>query len=245
MSKSELTIMRDNSHLVRSGSAFSKPPSVGKKFAEDGEALAFEGASIVCHVPKGSRTFQMLQTLSDELSQKPYAKSFRFLPRSSFHMTIFPCINDQARVPEQWAGGVPLDTPVLEAIEQLNERLGGGNLEAPFEVEPQQLCVDPAVGNTLVLHLKPTTEEDEHRFRALRNSLSELLGIRKPLHNAYRLHFSLAYQTAWLSAGEVEALTIDLADLSQRALEFDGYIEFEAPQLCYYSNMLKFTPVGT
>lgn len=71
-------------------------PTVGTgyKFDYDGQALRYPGNSIVSHVPQDTLFYKNLVELQNEIKQSEFGALHTFLPKNSFHITLFNGTNE-------------------------------------------------------------------------------------------------------------------------------------------------------
>ncbi|WP_221227192.1 DUF1868 domain-containing protein [Novosphingobium sediminicola] len=223
----------------------SRPPDVGRKFADDGRVLPFAGNTIICHLPQqgeASQAFDALLDIYRAMPSRDWMRKVTALPPSSYHMTIFGGANDKTRAYPQWPASLPLDMPMDACNAVLAERLKRfrmGKDAGPFHmrVNPDE----PPIGETpLTIRLLPADEDTTHRLRHLRDHLSQVTGIREPGHENYRFHITLGYQFAPLTDAEVVAYRADLARWKAELARKVPVIALGAPEYCLLADMFAF-----
>jgi hypothetical protein len=182
-------------------------PDVGRKFYPDGRVHPFPGATIVCHVDQQGPNAAYFNALLDVFREAPryaFARKVAFVPPSSYHMTVFDLVTDEARTADRWPDGLALDATLQECNAFLAERLRAFHLETEPQFRMRLSVYVPAERErTLAIRLQPVDAAEEARIRRLRDRLSNALGIRAPNHDTYGFHTTLGYYLRWLSAAEL------------------------------------------
>ncbi len=215
------------------------PIGVPSKFDPDGNVQRFPGNTIVAHLPADSRLYASMLQLYAKLEASPLSKLFALLPPSSWHMTVFEGVCDSVRGDGYWPHDIPRDASLEECTAVFTEKLRKFNL-GDESSPPYRLKV---VGFSsfwvgIGVSLQLATDEEDRRFRGLRDRLSGTLLVRHPQHDHYELHLSMAYFLRYLDDGQKE----DLGKLLQEHLEGGMPRDFElgAPEFCTFENMFKF-----
>lgn len=224
----ELQYNQDTSHKYPSG--------IPGKFDKDGNVQPFPGNTIVCHLSQTSELYASLLELYEKLRTSPHSHLYTLLPPPSWHMTAFEGVCDHVRKPGYWPSDLPLDAPLADCTAHFAEKLSTFDLQCN---PPYRMCVrglDPLeVG--IGLHLEFRDAEQEARFRALRDRISETLGLRHPGHESYGLHLSLAYLLRFPTADQkAEILKLVLDHFESSTVDF----ELGAPEFCTFENMFAF-----
>lgn len=222
----------------------AEPVDVGRKFYADGRVHPFRGNTIICRLDQqGERSgpFNALQDIYRELPATRFFRKITVLPPSSYHMTIFGGANDPDRKPGLWPRDIALNTPIEECNRLLSERLKAATIGP---VVPTRMRVDtsePAIGERpLVIRLLPLDETENRKVRALRDRLSQILGIRAPGHDSYRFHISLAYLVQRLTAEELSAFRSAYVRYHADVARKCPVIEVGRPEFCVFDDMFAF-----
>ena len=106
----------------------------------------------------------------DRLSASSFAGRLGLTTVDSYHMTIFPGANDQARQATGWPSYVPLTATMAECNAAVEERMRNARLKCPL---PLRVIVD--VPGTLsypracTLRMKALNTEEEGKLRCFRS----------------------------------------------------------------------------
>lgn len=201
------------------------PAAVGSKFSATGEVLRYAGNTFICHIDPASEAFAALTEAQSALKAELPAGAFTFMPPPSFHMTVFGGICDPHRSDDRWPEGIDPATPVDRVTERWLTMAQALSLPQSVNIAPSGIF-----GGFSVL-VEGNDEADRAALRAMRQTLREATGIRRPDFATYRFHITLAYNIRWLTP--VEATFVqDLSDrvfaqLGRRAATFAlGPVEF-------------------
>ena len=115
--------------------ASSRSSLAGRKFSLQGDVLPFPGDTIICHIAQFTQLSKDLIALRDSLKALPHATTkFRYLPPSSYHMTVFECDSIGRRKPGIWFEDLPLDASRKLVEEYLVARLKDFDLDAQLPI---------------------------------------------------------------------------------------------------------------
>ncbi|NLR99375.1 DUF1868 domain-containing protein [Rhizobium sp. P38BS-XIX] len=209
------------------------PRHLGTRYNISGVFQPEPGNTVVCHVMEGTRTQRALVAAREKYLAMPEAGQFAFTPVSSLHMTLFQGIIEYRRTQPHWPPDLPLDTPIDEMTEIMDERLKTFSMRDPFKVavmkaRPSGLLVDGA------------TEADRKIMRQWRDALADLLGYRHADHETYAFHITFTYVIERLSD---EALPRWQAMLDEVAAELRAEVpvlELRPPAFCSFEDMNHF-----
>ncbi|CAK7267926.1 hypothetical protein SEPCBS57363_002840 [Sporothrix epigloea] len=218
------------------------PTAVPLKFSIDGVAQRYPGNTIICHLPADSPLIERIIEAQKTLGAHPtFAKSIRFMPSSSFHMTVFDGARETECEPGMWPEGRekhPLDdtTALFSAkLCKLGRELASEGLAPPYRMRFASFSA-PEIG--IGLEVRGVTDEEEARMRLLRDRLADTLGFRAPNHNAYIFHVTTAYMIRHVDGADLVELQNTLASLvSLVDIEF----ELGATEFCTFEDMDVFT----
>ncbi|MBF9041489.1 DUF1868 domain-containing protein [Rhodobacterales bacterium LSUCC0387] len=212
-------------------------PRQGGKFTPDGEVLRHPGNTFLCHVPTDSPLFAGLCAVQDGLIGSPFADSMVFLPRESFHMTVFCGISGAPLGVGGWPAGVRRDAGLEDINEIFRERLSGFRLDGPFRV---RAC---GVNGPNSISMEPDGTAEGFHLRGLRDRLRDLTGLPRDDHETYQFHISLAYMLRFLPAEQADALVSLSEDLFARHLAQVEPITFTSVEFCRFETMFRFDPI--
>ncbi|MCR9177742.1 MAG: DUF1868 domain-containing protein [Alphaproteobacteria bacterium] len=214
------------------------PPAVGSKYYPDGEVRRFPGNTVVCPVPPGGSDMAALIGLRARLRDLAESRAFAFTPPESYHMTLFEGVNEQERVPDIWTRHHGLDAPLDLITSDFCRRLRDLSVPDRIEMRPTGLRKSPRGGFLVELEEAPGG-----RLRAVRDVLSDRLGIRKPRHDDYRFHITLSYQIHWLPPAAAGPLSAALDDAFLAFREQCPMVTLGPPAFCTFEDMHWFEPI--
>ena len=206
----------------------------GGKFAPDGQMLPFPGNTFLCHIDQTSEFYSALSIIQDKLREHPYADYFTFLPKPSFHMTIFCGVSGTPLGSDGWPRGFPLDASLNQITSTFNNRLAQKTFRTGFSVLPEELFVPTSVS------MRGATEQDELTLRKIRTQLEELTGLYRGDVDCYGFHVSMAYVARWLNEKAAEDILQECTSLFDQHLIGCSPIYFDRVEFCSFNNMHKF-----
>lgn len=210
------------------------PASIGTKFDAAGRPLRDPGNTVICHLDPDGTAHAALRAIQDALRAAPEGTAFTFLPPDSLHMTLFEGVIEHEREAARWPSGLPPDAPVEAVTQALSDRLAGIALPQRFGLRPVALFAG------LGLILEGATEADEAALREARDRLAEATGLRKPDHDFYIFHVTLAYPLRFLDPGEAARVVARSEGLlSQHAADLAA-ISLGPPEWCRFETMHRF-----
>lgn len=212
-------------------------PGQGGKFTPDGEVLRHPGNTFLCHVPTDSPLFAGLCAVQDGLIGSPFADSMVFLPRESFHMTVFCGISGAPLGVDGWPAGVRRDAGFGEINKIFRERLLNFQLGGPLRVRAS------GANGPNSISMEPDGTAEGFHLRGLRDRLRDLTGLPRDDHEIYRFHISLAYMLRFLPSEEADALVSLSEDLFARHLAQVEPITFTSVEFCRFETMFRFDPI--
>ena len=207
---------------------------MGGKFTPDGKVISFPGNTFLCHIDPTSEFYEALCTVQDKLREHPKADHFTFLPRSSFHMTIFCGVSGAPLGSDGWPEGFPLDSSLDKITTAYDARLTGIDIPSEFSVLPENLFLPTSVS------MRAATPQDETRLRDLRAKLEQLTGLYRGDVKSYVFHVSMAYVVKWLDERVAADTLKECESLFEEHLARCGPIRFNAIEFCSFNNMHKF-----
>lgn len=75
---------------------------------------------------------------------------------------------------------------------------------------------------------------------ALRDSWSDVVGVRSPRHDEYRFHITIGYLIRPLGSREIRDALVDMASWKARMTRRSPIIEFGRPKYCTFDDMFTF-----
>ncbi|KAL7893659.1 RNA ligase/cyclic nucleotide phosphodiesterase [Trichoderma sp. SZMC 28014] len=217
------------------------PRGIPSKFSSDGVLQRLPGNTLICHLPPTSPLQPGLNAVYASLSSHPVlSKLIHLLPKVSWHMTVLGGIHGDQITPGKRPPafkGRPLEE-VTKAFSQKLKQLGL-ELENEGLAPPYKMKIRGFDGAKVGIGLEVggATAEEEKRIRLLRDRLADVLGLRRPNHETYGFHITMAYLMRYIEGKNRKMLNaLFEKHLSEVQLEFElGAVEF-----CTYENMYAF-----
>lgn len=230
-------------HLTGRSSGAQHPPSVtapggGGKFAPDGAPLPFPGNTFLCHIDPASDAFDALARIQDGLRGLPSARAFTFLPKPSFHMTVFCGVAGIPLDTDGWPADLPAGTPLTEVTNHFAERLRDRTGAAGMRVRATRCDLGAAI------QLVERDLESGRVLRRLRDTLRDATRLDREDHLTYEFHVSLAYQTCWLDAAAAAEYLHALDRIFAASRDGLSDIELGPVEFCEFDTMHSFHPVA-
>ena len=210
---------------------------MGGKFTPEGKVLPFPGNTFLCHVDPQSEFYRALCTVQDELQAHRLADHFAFLPKPSFHMTLFCGVSGSPLGSDGWPEGIPPDASLEQITAEFADRLTCTTFDTAFSVTPSSLSQPNSVT------MQAATAKDERLLRKLRFELESLTGLYRGDVESYSFHVSLAYLVRWLGERSAQELIMECARLFEAHLKNCAPIRFENVALCTFADMRHFNEV--
>ena len=204
--------------------ALAQPPAPAK-FSARGEPLPFAGNTILCPLPAGHPYSQFQQTLRAW-------KSLAVLPEASLHMTVFDGVLDHLRTPPLWPSDLPANAPLDACHNHFDQALANLPFPSLLHLDFQAFHLTPA---TIAIALTPPSDSP---LRNLRNLLSTTLKIRRPNHDAYQFHITLASVLTQPPPPLANLLAAWTAQLRQTTPQ----LSLHAAYFCTFPNLTNFYP---
>nr|WP_320145019.1 DUF1868 domain-containing protein [uncultured Cohaesibacter sp.] len=213
-------------------------PDKGGKFTPDGTVLPFPGNTFICHINQNTAFFEALCTMQDHLRASRYADWFSFLPKASFHMTVFCGVCGDPLGQDGWPEGLPagsdLATTTRHFIDTLEQKRG----EAGFKVKPTGLVL-PAT-----IEMEGLNPVEEGKLRQTRALLEDVTGIRRGDIDSYGFHVSMAYPIRWLTTQQADSVMKEAEALFEALLRDIGPVDLGPVELCLFETMHRYETIG-
>ena len=186
----------------------------------------------------GTAAWRALVDAHDLLMKRDFSSSLAPLPPSSYHMTIFDGVVDAVRDPSHWPKDLPLDAPLSACTQLFQKKLRAFDLgcDPPFRLVARSLQLG---GTALAFQLAPVDSAENRKLRDLRDRLAKHLELRKPDHDKYEFHISMAYLTQWMTPSQTRTLASTAEECLSRVKKA-GVLELDAPEFCIFQNMFGF-----
>lgn len=212
-------------------------PSGGGKFAPDGSTLPYPGNTFLCHLDPESRFFAAVSAMQDRLRSSRFAHYFSFLPKPSFHMTIFCGVSGVALDAEGWPEDVPAGVGLNEINQLFESRLSQVSGPASFSVQPRSLYPNS-------IRLCAANKAEETKLRDMRNRLADATGLHRADHETYEFHASMGYLLQWIPEEDVDALLMHSEQSFAEHLAEIGNMNLGPAEFCDFENMHGFRTRG-
>lgn len=213
-----------------------KPERLGIRLDESGTFLSEPGNTVVCHVVPDSPTQRAMIKVRDRLRELDRNGHFAWTPVSSYHMTVFNGVIESQREQDHWPAELALEASIADTTHYLMPRLTGARPAAPFSVKLDRIT-------PFGLRVSGATSGDQEIIKDFRERLAQRFGYRKPDHDSYGLHLTMAYIVRWLPSEAVETY---LPALQQMTAAFQAEVpvlELGPADFCTFENMNHFEPV--
>jgi len=210
----------------------------GGKFTPEGTPLRFPGNTFLCHIDPTSYAYDVLGTLQDRLRALPTATSFAFLPKPSFHMTVFCGVSGTPLSRDGWPAALPPGTPLTEVTNLFVERLWGLTGATGMRVRAERFDLGTSIS------LVERDLESGRVLRRLRDTLRDATGLDREDHDTYEFHVTLAYLTSWLDAAVAPDYLDALDAIFGESRDALGNIELGPVEVCEFDDMQAFRPVA-
>ena len=209
------------------------------KFDEKGNPLFFPGCTIIFNIPIDTDLSSEIFKFQNKLRELNPPKTYFYLPRSSFHMTLFDCCNLNTENTEYWPKNINNNLNYNEIANKLSKRIQ--NYSLPNKVN---LKLNKFYGGYSMI-LEPFSEEDENILRNCRDELSKLLKIKFKNHQKYTFHITLAYILRKLTQEEINNLLKVNKNLLDEFVKKFPKIVLKDPTVCTFENMLEFKSINS
>lgn len=209
----------------------------GGKFTSDGTPLPYPGNTFLCHIDQTSPFFQAVCAVQDRLINSPFAQHFAFLPKPSFHMTIFCGVSGTPLDNEGWPKDVAPGARLKEINDHFENKIADMKGPEAFFVRPRSL--DP---NSI--RMCAADSDEEIKLRTMRDQLRDATGLHRPDHAGYEFHVSMAYLLKWLRSDEADALlTLSEQSFADHLATFDR-VDLGPVEFCDFDDMRHFRKLG-
>lgn len=224
-------------------SSISKVPA--KKFDTKGIVRPFLGNTIIAPLPQngaGFDTFDLFLDCYRDIPRFPWSDKLTHIPASSYHITLIQGANDQDRNRDKcWPAGIPRDAPFKEVTSKFLELLQKRKMQPAenlvFRPTEDQSC---PYDHTVKIIMVPANERTRETCGRLREELGSLFGLKKPDHESYKFHLTLAYFWQNMSIDEIAELDAARNKWAKNILDNAGEVVFPAVYFCEFKDMFAF-----
>ncbi len=210
--------------------------AVGHKFNSDGSVRNFPGNTIICLLDHSTDVFRRVKEQKDFLACSPAGGCITVLPDESLHMTAIEGVCDKVRERPYWTDRFPLDAPLSEIDDFLEEQWKKIPPLGVVRMRFDQLWMDSGI----CIGLYPDHYEDDKRIRDWRDFVSNITGLRFPGHDRYRFHISLAYGIRMPDEKEDAFLETLKKKFDRMCKEAVFTFEVPEPSLTFFDGMFFF-----
>lgn len=228
--------------LTGQESELPHPPSIsakggGGKFDASGAPLFFPGNTFICHIDTKSAFYKKLCQLQDALKALPQAGGITFLPKESFHMTVFGGVGGEPLCSSGW----PEDINKNSSLDAINhswcERVKQSDYLGGFNVVPMGMRAPYS------LAMQAATETDALALQQARTKLQSLTQLVRDDFRSYRFHITLGYLVNWLDEASAQELVSASNHLFDHYLGDCEPVRLGAVEFCRFESMHQFTPL--
>lgn len=212
------------------------PDRLGIRLDESGTFLPEPGNTVVCHVRQDSASQKAMIKARERLQALDLKGHFAWTPASSYHMTVFNGVIESQRERDHWPSELPLDATIEETTKYIIPRLKGVRPAASFRVKLDRI-------SPFGLSVSGVAEEDDNIIRDFRARLTGPFGFRKPDHDSYRLHLTMAYLIRWLPHDAWQTYLPALQEITAAFQAEVPVLELGPADFCTFENMNHFEPV--
>lgn len=210
------------------------------KFNPDGTARFFPGNTIICHVPRPGSLEDHLTEIRAMLTGAAESPAHAFLPASSWHMTIFEVMNFTDRSKERWLPGLDLSADPHACHAEAARRLTAAAPWTPELFHMRATGIAARRTGSLTIALEPVDPVETARIRGFRDRIASVLGIRRPDHDSYQFHITLAYRVQPQDDPDWERYATAIARASNFAIERLNDVRLGPAEFCRFESMLAF-----
>jgi hypothetical protein len=211
------------------------------KFNPDGTRRSFKGNTVICHLQPQGSTRDAVERIATDLKRSSFIHKIALLPGESYHMTVYPGVNDQGRDITGWPSDIPKDASIEECTRIVGERMRSFHLECQLplrmKVDGTKTIENPRAST---LRMIGADAEEESKIRQIRDRLVETFGFRDKQHDEYGFHVTLAYQMQRFTAAEQTEYRAVLAKNVPKIIESATAFEFANPEFCSFPDMFRF-----
>jgi hypothetical protein len=232
-----------DSHLISNEDKYLQneltnyPINADGKFDNRGRIQNWPGCTVIYNLENSSILSTELQKIQDIYKDLPFSWKYSYLPKSSFHMTLFDCCNVKSHQTKFWPKNLPQSENYQAIASIIFEILK--NYDLPKKIS---LKLHKFYGGFSTL-LLPYSFKNNQMLMKCRDDLSNILGIKFNNHATYSFHITLAYLLKPLTSKEIKTLKIIDLKNSELFLKKIPIIELENPKVCFFKNMHKFISI--
>lgn len=219
----------------------------GGKFDFDGQALHFAGNSVISHVPQNTEFYANLVQFQQQIAHSKIGDRHVFLPKNSFHMTIFNGTNEtlsQRDKPGFWPANLAKDVDITEVHYHYLQKLRQFKPHLPkvLKFRPTELR-SPFDKTGITLNFELINKDDEAAIIELRRQLGELFQTTRNKPEELKFHVSLGYTWKKYSAELMEWAEQQRVIWSQEFAKNNPQLELTQLEFAVFDDMLSYSPL--
>jgi len=204
---------------------------IESKFDKNGNVLDFAGNTVVCFFRDPSNpVHKEMEWAQKQLAEAPFAGKYVPVPKSTFHMTVIPLMDQEQRNTKIWSSLVKRDAMINDIDIKFKNIFESIPSPGSFKMKIDS-CEDVRV------ILSPYNSETEMKLREYRDNISKHTGIKLPNHDTYVFHVTLFYQLKELTHIEKQMLVSILDRISIRLKSSLESIITDFPEFVIFNNM--------
>jgi len=209
-------------------------PGAGGKFDFTGAVLPYPGNTFICHIDQSSYFYRSLCDLQDAIRALPNADCMTFLPKKSFHMTVFCGVGGVPLNADGWPSGIEASATLDNINNFWCDRLQSLGKLGGFVVKPDSLRAPYSV------RMCPGTDDAASALIHARTCLETFTGIVRGDLHCYEFHITLGYLLRWMTDEDAETLIAQSNRLYSHHLSGFDSITLGALEFCTFENMHQF-----
>ena len=210
------------------------PAGQGGKFDLAGNVLRHPGNTFLCHIDQTSEFYRALCALQDDIKASPLSENYVFLPKPSFHMTIFCGVSGLPLGDDGWPQDIPNSANLDYISREFAAKLSAWKVRNKFNVR--------AIGMSMpgTVRMVPATAQDASNLRNIRHQLQELTGLYRDDIDSYEFHISLGYLLRWYNDKTAAAAMNSADELFQLHMAPFSDLELGPIEFCTFQTMHHF-----
>lgn len=213
------------------------PPRQGGKFDEDGNVQPFPGNTFICHIDQPSKFYDALCAYQDGLKETMIADHYTFLPKPSFHMTVFCGVSGDPLGEDGWPEGMERTSSLGDITKTFSERFARQDNLTGTDVTASGISKPGTVT------MQAASPAGQSKLSKTRHRLQELTGLYRSDIDTYEFHISLGYLKRWFDQATAEEAYKTAERLFAHYLRDCGVHTFGSVELCTFETMHHFEPV--
>ena len=211
------------------------------KFNPDGSLRPFKGNTVICHLQPQGSTRDAVEQIAIDLKRSSLIHKIALLPAESYHMTVYPGVNDQGRDITGWPSDISKDASIEECTRIVGERMRSFHLECQLplrmKVDETKTLENPRAST---LRMIGSDAGEEMKIRKVRDRLVDVFGFRDKQHDEYGFHVTLAYQLQRFTPAEQTEYRAILVKNVPKIIASAPAFEFANPEFCTFPDMFRF-----